>query len=87
MTIYLAIITTVLVVTQIIRLIQNAVQLHRQNVLFKKQLGDLADMELTEKDFEAQKKAYRLIVEYLEKKLGYVPPVLGGCERACEEDG
>jgi hypothetical protein len=75
---YLAIITTVLVVTQIIRLIQNAVQLHRQNVLFKKQLGDLADMELTEKDFEAQKKAYRLIVEYLEKKLGYVPPVLGG---------
>ena len=69
MNIYLAIITTVLVVTQIIRLIQNAVQLHRQNVLFKKQLGDLADMKLTEKDFEAQKKAYRLIVEYLEKKL------------------
>lgn len=66
---YLAIITTVLVVTQIIRLIQNAVQLHRQNVLFKKQLGDLADMELAEKDFEAQKKAYRLIVEYLEDTL------------------
>ena len=83
---YLAIITTVLVVTQIIRLIQNAVQLHRQNALFKKQLKDLADMELTEKDFEAQKKAYRLIVEYLEQKLGYVPPVLGGCERECEED-
>lgn len=69
MNIYLAIITTVLVVTQIIRLIQNAVQLHRQNVLFKKQLGDLADMELTEKDFEAQKKAYRLIVEYLEHRV------------------
>lgn len=87
MNIYLAIITTALVVTQIIRLIQNAVQLHRQNVLFKKQLGDLADMEVTEKDFEAQKKAYRLIVEYLETKLGYVPPVLGGCERNREEDG
>jgi hypothetical protein len=66
---YLAIITTVLVVTQIIRLIQNAVQLHRQNVLFKKQLGDLADMQLTEKDFTAQRKAYRLIVEYLEDQL------------------
>ena len=66
---YLAIITTVLVVTQIIRLIQNAVQLHRQNVLFKKQLQDLADMELTEKDFEAQRKAYRLIVEYLEHRV------------------
>ena len=66
---YLAIITTVLVVTQIIRLIQNAVQLHRQNVLFKKQLKDLADMELTEKDFEVQKKAYRLAVEYLEHRV------------------
>lgn len=84
---YLAIITTALVVTQIIRLIQNAVQLHRQNVLFKKQLGQLANCEPTEKDFETQRKAYRLIVEYLEKKLGYVPSVLGGCERACEEDG
>lgn len=69
MNIYLAIITTVLVVTQIIRLIQNAVQLHRQNVLFKKQLGDLADMELTEKDFETQRKASRLIVEYLEHRV------------------
>lgn len=66
---YLAIITTVLVVTQIIRLIQNAVQLHRQNVLFKKQLDDLADMELSEKDFHAQRKAYRLIVEYLEHRV------------------
>lgn len=84
---YLAIITTVLVVTQIIRLIQNAVQLHRQKVLFKKQLGDLADCEPIKEDFDTQRKAYRLIVEYLEEKLGYVPPVLGGCERACEEDG
>lgn len=66
---YLTIITTVLVLTQIIRLIQNAVQLHRQNVLFQKQLKDLADMELTERDFEAQRKAYRLIVEYLEHRV------------------
>lgn len=66
---YLAIITTVLVVTQIIRLIQNAVQLRRQNVLFKKQLGDLAEMELTEKDFHTQRMAYRLIVEYLEHRV------------------
>ena len=69
MTIYLAIITTVLVVTQIIRLIQNAVQLHRQNVLFKKQLGDLADCEPTKEDFHTQRMAYRLIVEYLEDTL------------------
>ena len=69
MEIYLTIITTVLVLTQIIRLIQNAVQLRRQNVLFKKQLKDLANMELTERDFETQRKAYRLVVEYLEHRV------------------
>jgi hypothetical protein len=69
MEIYLTIITTVLVLTQIIRLIQNAVQLRRQNVLFKKQLKELADMELTERDFETQRKAYRLAVEYLEHRV------------------
>ena len=68
MNIYLAIITTVLVVTQIIRLIQNAVQLRRQNVLFKEQLGHLAECNPTEQDFENQRKAYRLIVEYFEAK-------------------
>lgn len=64
---YLVIITTVLVLTQIIRLIQNTLQLHRQNVLFKAQLKELADMELTERDFETQRKAYRLIVEHFER--------------------
>ena len=68
---YLAIITTILVVTQIIRLIQNAVQLHRQNILFKEQLGHLADCNPTEQDFENQRKAYRLIVDYLEEKAQY----------------
>ena len=66
---YLAIITTVLVVTQIIRLIQNAVQLRRQNVLFKEQLGHLAKCEPTEDDFNNQRKAYRLMVEYLEHRV------------------
>ena len=73
---YLAIITTVLVVTQIVRLIQNAVQLHKQNVLFKKQLGSIEDV--TQEDFQNQRRAYKLQIEYLEKKLGYVPLVLGG---------
>ena len=68
---YLAIITTVLVITQILRLIQNAVQLHRQNILFKEQLGHLADCNPTEQDFENQRKAYRLIVDYLEEKGQY----------------
>lgn len=67
---YLAIITTVLVLTQIVRLIQNAIQLRRQNKLFKEQLGSLADRNITEADFENQRQAYRLIVEYLHTKLG-----------------
>lgn len=65
---YLAIITTVLVITQIVRMIQNAVQLHRQNVLLKEQLGHLADCNPTKQDFENQRKAYQLIVDYLEEK-------------------
>lgn len=68
---YLAIITTVLVISQIIRCVQNAVQLRRQKVLFEKQLGSLADMELTERDFETQRKAYRLMVEYLEHRVQF----------------
>ena len=69
MTTYLVIITTVLVVTQIIRIIQNTIQLRRQQTLFEKQLGSLADAELTERDFETQRKAYRLAVEYLEHRV------------------
>ena len=68
---YLAIITTVLVITQIVRLIQNAVHLHRQDIFFKEQLGNLADCNPTEQDFENQRKAYRLIVDYLEEKGQY----------------
>lgn len=65
---YLVIITTVLVITQIIRVIQNAIQLRKQDILFKKQLKELADAELTERDFETQRKAYRLAVEFFERR-------------------
>lgn len=65
MNIYLAIITTVLVVTQIIRVIQNHIQLRRQNILFKEQLGQLQDV--TQEDFDVQRTAYRLLVKYLQR--------------------
>ena len=61
---YLVIITTVLVITQVIRLVQNVVQLRRQKVLFEKQLGHLEDV--TEEDLNIQKKYYRLAVEWFE---------------------
>ena len=60
---YLAIITTVLVVTQVIRVTQNAIQLRRQ----VKQLSHLEDV--TNEDLRTQKKAYTLIVDYLEKRV------------------
>ncbi|MBQ8413211.1 MAG: hypothetical protein IJX12_06360 [Lachnospiraceae bacterium] len=67
MNVYLVIITTVLVLTQVIRIVQNAIQLKRQDTLFKKQLGALADKEVTAEDFDMQRQAYRLIVEKLSK--------------------
>ncbi len=69
MNIYLTIITTVLVLTQIIRITQNYISLRRQNVLYKKQLEELADLEISKEDFEYQRKAYRLIVEKLEREI------------------
>lgn len=60
---YLVIITTALVVTQIIRLMQNAISLKQQTQLIKRQLGDLDD--ITQADIDRQREAYRLIVEYL----------------------
>lgn len=69
MNVYLTIITTVLVLTQIIRITQNYISLRRQNVLYKKQLEELADLEISKEDFEYQRKAYRLIVEKLEGEI------------------
>ena len=65
---YLAVITTVLVLTQIIRLTQNHIQLHKQDIIYKKELGELADFKLKKEDFEYQRRAYKLIVEKLEKE-------------------
>lgn len=65
---YLAIITTVLVLTQIIRLIQNSIQIKRQDALIKKQLDGLDD--ITQIDIENQRKAYRLIIRHLEARDG-----------------
>ena len=65
---YLVIITTVLVITQVIRITQNAISLHRQKVEFKKNLGELVEWEVKKEDFEMQRKAWRLIVEKLENE-------------------
>ena len=60
---YLAIITTVLVITQVIRVVQNAIMLHRQEKKLDAQLREFD--EVTNEDLKTQKEAYRLIVERL----------------------
>lgn len=64
---YLTIITTVLVVTQIVRIVQNTINLKRQNLIIKRQLREIED--ITQKDLETQKQANALIVAYLKDKV------------------
>lgn len=64
---YLVIITTVLVMTQIIRIIQNTISLHRQNRLIKAQLNELG--ELTDDDLKRKITVDKLLVELLPKIL------------------
>jgi hypothetical protein len=63
MTMYLTIITTALVVTQIIRLIQNAIQLKRQNNAIERQLKDVED--ITTFDIQRQREMHNLVINYL----------------------
>lgn len=66
MTIYLVIITTALVATQVIRIVQNTISLRRNNKLLNAQLNRLDDV--SNEDFEMQKEAYRLIVDCLKHR-------------------
>lgn len=66
---YLAIITTVLVITQIIRLLQNTISLNRQNKLIKAQLdeiGGITDDDLDRK-LEIDKMLFMLLPMILDK--------------------
>lgn len=65
MTLYLTIITTILVITQIIRIVQNTINLYRNNKVFEAQLKQID--EVTNEDLKTQKEAYRLMVEYFRK--------------------
>ena len=65
MNIYLAIITTVLVVTQIIRVTQNQIQLRRQRKEIDKAVGWLKDNDISEVDFETQREVFYLLKDWL----------------------
>ena len=61
---YLAIITTLLVITQIIRVTQNHISLRRQEKSLKEHIEWIDEAEVKKEDFETQREAYRLIVDY-----------------------
>ena len=65
---YLCIITTALVLTQIIRLIQNSINLYRQNLAIKRDVAWLKDRDITQKDFDAQREYFYLLRDWLRRQ-------------------
>lgn len=69
MNIYLTIMVTVLVLTQVVRITQNAIQLHRQEKRIEKDLAWIRDNDISERDFEVQRDCFYLARDYLEREL------------------
>lgn len=61
MNIYLTIMVTILVSTQIIRIIQNAIELHRQNKKINETLPFLKDYYVTDNDLRIQKEVFIML--------------------------
>lgn len=66
---YLSIITTILVITQILRIAQNAVSLKRQEKAIKEKVDWIGDVEIQKNDIATQRYVYKLLEVYLEEKL------------------
>jgi uncharacterized protein YjaG (DUF416 family) len=68
MTVYLTIITTILAITQVIRIVQNTINLYRNNKVFEAQLKQIEDV--TQEDLDIQREAYRLMVKHFKREKG-----------------
>lgn len=66
---YLTIMVTVLVATQVIRITQNAISLHRQRKSIERNVAWFKDNEVTEEDFKTQKEVMRMLKSVLSKKI------------------
>lgn len=64
--IYLQIVVTAILLTQLARVIQNGISLFRQNKVFRESCEQLGDV--TKEDMEIQRKAYRLMVKHYEQE-------------------
>lgn len=69
MNIYLTIMVTVLVLTQVVRITQNAIQLHRQEKRIEKDLAWLKGNDISERDFDVQRDCFYLLRDYLEREM------------------
>ena len=66
MLIYIAIILTLILVTQIIRVTQNGINLYRNSKIVDREVERLGGV--SNEDLETQKEAYRLIVKHFKMK-------------------
>ena len=65
MEVYLTIMVTVLVATQIIRVTQNHISLIKQRKEIEKSIDWIKDNDISQKDFEIQRKVFYLLYEKL----------------------
>ena len=65
MEVYLTIMVTVLVATQIIRITQNHISLIKQRKEIEKSIDWIKDNDISQKDFEIQRKVFYLLYEKL----------------------
>lgn len=64
---YLAIITTVLVLTQIIRVTQNHISLFKQEREIKRVAGWIKDNDVSERDFAVQRAVFYMLYDRLKE--------------------
>lgn len=67
---YLAIMVTVLVATQIVRVTQNHIQLYRQWKELDKTLGWIKDNDISEVDFQTQREVFQMLHKWLSEGEG-----------------
>ena len=65
---YLTIMVTVLVATQVIRIVQNAISLIRQNRMVKRDVEWILERDVSKEDFDAQREAFYLLRDYLKAR-------------------
>lgn len=83
MTTYLTIITTVLVLTQIIRITQNHINLRIEKKRFDENCKWVEDAHITERDFEVQRDVYYMLRMWLENELEID---YGACEEEVKDE-